>query len=57
MLMILLSTVSVSRHLIFYFWQELDLASGFESDQQGIIDCSRWWLVNFGGGETQINVF
>ena len=50
MLMILLSTLSVIR-------QQLELASGLESDLQDTVDWGRKWLVDFNAGKTQQVLF
>ena len=36
----------------FDLWQQLELASEFESDQQDTVDRSRKWLVDFNTGKT-----
>ena len=48
--MILLSTLSVIR-------QQLELASGLESDLQDTVDWGRKWLVDFNAGKTQLVSF
>ena len=54
MLMILLSTLNVTRHLI---WQQLELASELESDLRDTVDWGRKWLVDFNAGNTQLVLF
>ena len=49
MLMILLSILSVIRHLI---CEQLELASELESDLQDTVDRGRKWLVDFITGKT-----
>ena len=53
MLMMLLSVLSVIRHLI-CLWQQLELASELESDLQYSVDCGRKWLVASNAGKTQL---
>ena len=49
MIMILLSTLSVMRHLI--FWQQLELSSEVGSDLRDTVGCGRKRLVEFNGGK------
>ena len=51
MLMILLSTLNVIRHL----WQQLELASELESDLT--LDWGKNWFVDFSAGKTQLVSF
>ena len=53
MLMILLSTLNVIRHL----WQQLELACDLQSDLRGTLDWGRNWLVDFNAGKTQLVSF
>ena len=48
MLMILLSTFLCDQTL----WQQLELASGLESDLKDTVDWVRKWFVNFTDGKT-----
>ena len=38
-------------------WQQLELASELESDQQDTVDWGRKWLVDFNAGKTQLVLF
>ena len=53
MLTILLSTVSVIRHL----WQQLELASNLESDLRNTVEWGRKRLVDFNAGKIQLVSF
>ena len=53
MLMILLSTLNVIRHL----WQQLELASELESDLRDTVDWCRKWHVDFNAEKTQLILF
>ena len=53
MLTILLSTVSVIRHL----WQQLELASNLESDLRDTVEWGRKRLVDFNAGKIQLVSF
>ena len=55
MLMILLSTLNVIRHLV--CGNKLELTSELESDLQDIVDCGRKWLVDFNAGKIQLVSF
>ena len=55
MLMILLSNLSVIRHLICD--QQLELASELEFDLLDTVDWGRKWLVDFNAGKTQLVSF
>ena len=55
--MILLSILSVIRHLISNLWQQFELASELESDLQDTVDWGKKWLVDFNAGETQLVLF
>ena len=57
MLMILLSTVNVIRHLICGSNWYLVLVSKIKSDLQDTVDWERKWLVNFNAGKTQLVSF
>ena len=50
---IILFALNVMRHLI-CMWQQLELASEFESDLQDTVDYGRKWLVDFNAGKTQL---
>ena len=52
----LLSTVSVSRHLI-CLRQKIKLASELESGLRDTVDRARKWLVDFIDGKTQLVLF
>ena len=52
----LLSTVSVSRHLI-CLRQQIELASELESGLRDTVDRARKWLVDFIDGKTQLVLF
>ena len=52
MLMILLSTLNVIRHLA-----KLEMASELESDLRGTVDWGRKLLVDFNAGKTQLVSF
>ena len=54
MLMILLSTPSVIRSDL---WQQLELASEFESDLRDTVEQSKKWLVDFNAVKTQLVLF
>ena len=49
MLMILLSTLSVIRHM----WQQLEFAFELEYDQRDTVDVDRKWPVDFKVGKTK----
>ena len=53
MLMILLSMCDQTPDL----WQQLELASEFESDLQATLDWGKKWLVDFNAGKTQLVLF
>ena len=55
MLMILLSNLSVIRHLISD--QQLELVSELEFDLPDTVDWGRKWLVDFNAGKTQLVSF
>ena len=55
MLMILLSTPKYDN--VFDLWQQLGLASKFESDLRDTMDRRRKWLVDFNAGKTQLGFF
>ena len=55
MLMILLSNLSVIRHLICD--QQLELVSELEFDLPDTVDWGRKWLVDFNAGKTQLVLF
>ena len=38
-------------------WQQLELASEFESDLQDTVDWGKKWLVDFNAGKTQLVSF
>ena len=38
-------------------WQQLELASEFESDLRDTVDRGRKWLVDFSAGKTQVALF
>ena len=38
-------------------WQQLELASELESDQQDMVDWGKKWLVDFNAGKTQLVSF
>ena len=38
-------------------WQQLELASEFESDLRDIVDCGRKWLFDINAGKTQLFSF
>ena len=38
-------------------WQQLELASEFESDLRDTVDRGRKWLVDFSAGKTQVAFF
>ena len=38
-------------------WQQLELASDFESDLQDIVDWGKKWLVDFNAEKTQLVLF
>ena len=38
-------------------WQQLELASELESNQQNTVDWGRKWLVDFNAGKTQLVSF
>ena len=38
-------------------WQQLELASELESNQQNTVDWGRKWLVDFSAGKTQLVSF
>ena len=50
MLMMILSTLNVIRPAD--LWQQLELASKFESDLQDTVDWDKKWLVYFNAGKT-----
>ena len=54
MLTILLSILSVIKHDL---WQQLELASGLDSDLQDTVDWGRKWLADFNAGKTQLVLF
>ena len=54
MLMIVLSILSVIRHLI---CGKLEFASELESDLQDTVDWGKKWLVDFNAGKTQLVSF
>ena len=55
MLMILLSILSVIRHLI--LWQQLELVYELESDLRDTVDWGRKWLFGFNAGKAQMVSF
>ena len=54
MLMILLSTQTVIKSDL---WQQLELASEFESDLQDTVEWSKKWFVDFNAVKTQLVLF
>ena len=57
MLMILLSTLSVSRYQVYDIWQQLQLTSELDSDLRDIVDWSREWIVDFNDRKIQLVSF
>ena len=52
--MILLSTQTVIKSDL---WQQLELASEFESDLQDTVEWSKKWFVDFNAVKTQLVLF
>ena len=52
MLMVLLSTLKCDKASD--LWQQLQLASEFESDLRSTVEWGRKWLVDFNAGKTQL---
>ena len=57
MLMILLSTLSVSRYQVYDIWQQLQLTSELDSDLRDIVNWSREWIVDFNYRKIQLVSF
>ena len=57
MLMILLSTLSVSRYQVYDIWQQLQLTSELDSDLRDIVDWSRERIVDFNYRKIQLVSF
>ena len=53
MLMILISKCEQAS----YLWEELELTSEIEFDQQNTVDWGRMWLVGFNAGKAQLISF
>ena len=43
--------------ILWYLWQQLELASELESDLQNIVDKHRKWIVDFNAEKTQLLSF
>ena len=55
--LMMLSVILLSTDQASDLWQQLELASEFESELKGTVDWGRKWLVDFNAGKTQLVSF